>query len=169
MAFILTVVFADAGNFDQVLTNLAVNARDAMPEGGVLTIRTRNVELDARESMHWPEAKPGRYVCLCISDTGLGMDAETKEHLFEPFFTTKGPGKGTGLGLSVVYGIVQAHEGWIDVATELGKGTIFTIYIPAHEGKIEENFKSMSQNLMTSCKVRANAFCSLKMKRPSEK
>jgi|GEM_PF-4893707 len=131
-------VFADAGNLDQVLTNLAVNARDAMPEGGVLTIRTRNVELDVRESMHWPEAKPGSYVCFSISDTGVGMDAETKARLFEPFFTTKGPGKGTGLGLSVVYGIVQAHGGWIDVATELGKGTVFSIYLPAFDGTKEE-------------------------------
>ena len=134
----LWTVFADAGNLDQVLTNLAVNGRDAMPEGGVLTIRTQNVELDVRESLNWPEAKPGHYVRLSVSDTGTGMDAETKEHLFEPFFTTKGPGKGTGLGLSVVYGIIQAHEGWIDVATELGKGTIFTIYLAAHESEREE-------------------------------
>ncbi|NDY42115.1 PAS domain S-box protein [Dissulfurirhabdus thermomarina] len=122
-------VRGDAANVDQVIMNLAVNARDAMPEGGVLTLRTRNVRVEDP-----PEAAPGRrgrFVALTVADTGLGMDAETLSHVFEPFFTTKEAGRGTGLGLSVVYGIVQEHGGWIDVRSEPGRGTAFTVYFPA--------------------------------------
>ncbi|HAA73877.1 TPA: hypothetical protein DCE37_02000 [Candidatus Latescibacteria bacterium] len=122
---------ADPGNVDQVLTNLFVNARDAMPGGGTLTIQTRNVEVDEAYCLQVPEANPGRHICLTITDTGSGMTEEISSHLFEPFFSTKEPGKGTGLGLSVVYGILQSHNGWITVESEVGVGSSFAIYLPA--------------------------------------
>ncbi len=132
------------GNIEQLIVNLAVNARDAMPDGGLLTIKTENITLDKEYSRLVPYSRPGEFVRLSIEDTGTGMDAETMEHIFEPFFTTKEVGKGTGLGMSVVYGIARDHGGWINVYSELGSGTSFKIYFPVSsgisEGKIKEDF-----------------------------
>ena len=126
----LEPVYADPGQIEQVLVNLAVNARDAMPEGGTIHIETSLADLSARFCRLNPWARPGRYVCMKVADTGGGIPEDVVEHIFEPFFTTKEVGKGTGLGLATVYGIVRQHEGLIDLQTSSGKGASFYVYLP---------------------------------------
>ncbi len=126
------LVTVDVGQVEQVLMNLAINAQDAMPAGGVLTFSLQTAVLDEEWTRSRPGAKAGDYVSLTVSDTGTGMDEATRKRVFEPFFTTKEMGKGTGLGLSTVYGIVNQHDGYIDVDSEPGWGTVFTIYFPRH-------------------------------------
>jgi signal transduction histidine kinase/DNA-binding response OmpR family regulator len=124
-------VAADAGMLEQIVLNLAINARDAMPNGGDLVIRTSLVEVGPGAESRHPEARPGRFVCLTVADTGCGMDPQTLSRLFEPFFTTKDVGKGTGMGLATVYGIVKQHQGWIEVESHPGQGSTFRVLLPA--------------------------------------
>lgn len=125
------MIRADAGMIEQVLLNLAVNARDAMPKGGQLAINISSAEVDANHAANCAEARTGTFVCLSVSDHGYGIPPENLRRIFEPFFTTKEVGKGTGLGLATVYGIVKQHQGWIEVTSELGKGASFRVYLPA--------------------------------------
>jgi len=134
----LWITRADETQMGQIIINLAVNARDAMPQGGRLTIKTQNVLLDEECSTTRSEAHLRRFVSLSIQDIGVGMDQETIKHIFEPFFTTKEVGKGTGLGLSVVYGIVKQHQGWINVYSKVNQGSVLEIYLPAFSGKAED-------------------------------
>ena len=131
-------VHADAGMLDQVLMNLAVNAGDAMPKGGQLVIGTTDVEFDEAAAAQSPPARPGAFVCLSVSDTGSGIPPEILSRIFEPFFTTKPVSKGTGLGLATVFGIVELHRGWIKVASEVGHGTTFKIYLPRLAGQTNQ-------------------------------
>jgi len=129
---------ADEGNLEQVVMNLAINARDAMPTGGTLTIKTENLILSDKECSTVPNSRTGRFIRLSIEDSGLGIDAEIIGKIFEPFFTTKETGKGTGLGLSVVYGIIKKHEGWINVYSEVNEGTVFKMYFPVSNKPIQD-------------------------------
>ncbi len=125
-----SLVQADASMMEQVLLNLAVNSRDAMPMGGQLAIKIAVLDIDAAHVAHHPDARVGRFVCLTAADTGCGIPSENLRRIFEPFFTTKQLGKGTGLGLATVYGIVKQHQGWIEVESRVGKGTTFRVYLP---------------------------------------
>lgn len=135
----ISSIRADAGQLEQVLMNLSVNARDAMPQGGRLTLRTQNVVLDNEFVRHHVGSTAGPHVMFCVSDTGTGMDAATIARVFEPFFTTKGPGSGTGLGLAMVYGVVKQSGGYISVTSEPGKGSSFKIYLPPAEHPVEHS------------------------------
>jgi two-component system, cell cycle sensor histidine kinase and response regulator CckA len=139
----LPLVDADAGMIEQILINLIVNARDAMPQGGSIVITTEAVNIGAAYLETHPEAQPGEFVCITVADTGTGIYPEYLPRIFEPFFTTKEAGKGTGLGLATVYGIVKQHQGWVEVSSQLGGGTTFKIFLPA--GVSEAAISSMPQ------------------------
>jgi len=138
-------LLADAGHINQVLMNLCLNARDAMPDGGILLLETSNVTLGPERVRQQLEARSGEFVCLKVSDDGCGMTEEIRQHIFEPFFTTKGPGKGTGLGLATVFGIVKQHQGWIECDSEEGRGTEFRLYLPRHRPSAEAVAESATQ------------------------
>jgi signal transduction histidine kinase/CheY-like chemotaxis protein len=133
-----STVYADSGQIEQVLVNFCVNARDAMPQGGSLTIEVSNVVLDERSRARNPEARPGNYVVLSVTDTGYGMDWETQQKIFDPFFTTKEVGKGTGLGLATAFGTVRQHNGFLDVSSTVNAGTSMRVYLPAAKNVAED-------------------------------
>jgi CheY-like chemotaxis protein len=128
----------DPNQLESAILNLAINARDAMPKGGKLTIETCNAHLDSLYAARERDVKPGQYVCICVSDTGIGMSKETIARAFEPFFTTKPIGQGTGLGLSMIYGFTRQSDGYARIYSEIDKGTTIKLYLPRHHGEDEE-------------------------------
>ena len=140
----LPSVFADEAMMEQVILNLAVNARDAMPKGGRISVATSAVELTEAHASHNPEARAGSFVCLAVHDTGCGMSPSVQAQIFEPFFTTKQPGEGTGLGLATVYGVVKQHNGWVEVHSEPSKGALFKVFIPVHTGPARQDAPRIS-------------------------
>jgi PAS domain S-box-containing protein len=147
----LANINADAGQIEQVIVNLAVNSRDAMPNGGIFTIETENIFLDEYYCQKHPNTLVGDYVLMTISDNGCGMSEETKRQIFEPFFTTKKSGEGTGLGLATVYGIVKQHNGYIECYSEIGHGTTFKIYLP--QVNKDSSFKTSKENIIDEEKI----------------
>jgi CheY-like chemotaxis protein len=145
----LPSIYADNSMMEQVIMNLAVNARDAMPSGGRVTIQTSLAEIHRAATPMDPEPRDGQFVCLTFSDTGAGMDTQTLSRIFEPFFTTKPAGKGTGLGLSTVFGIVRQHHGWLDVESQMNHGTTFRIYFPATRQPAEKTELVVDTTLRT--------------------
>jgi len=140
-------LIVDPGQIEQVFMNLVTNARDAMPNGGLLTIETDVMEMEEEYIMAHGYGQPGIYALVSVTDTGIGMDEATKARIFDPFFTTKEPGKGTGLGLSMAYGIIKQHNGYINVYSEIGKGTCFKIYLPLITAKAEELKRKLDHTL----------------------
>ena len=145
----LPPVFADAVNFEQIVINLAVNARDAMPRGGPLTITADLAEIDAKYREHEPDAIIGTFVRLSVADEGSGMNETVRQKIFEPFFTTKGVGKGTGMGLATVYGIVKQHQGWIEVESQPGAGSVFKVFLPVANGQARRTSESGNDSIWT--------------------
>ncbi len=143
----LEPIFADATSIEQVLMNLTLNGRDAMPDGGTITVGTSNITLGENAALNNPDARPGSYVCLSVNDTGTGMDEATRNRIFEPFFTTKELNKGTGMGLATVYGIVKQHGGWVEVDTEVGKGSTFRVLIPSTTRTTEHHSESHPESV----------------------
>jgi two-component system cell cycle sensor histidine kinase/response regulator CckA len=147
----LPPIFADAGNVDQVIMNLALNARDAMSDGGKITFITSLCELDESNCVDRPGARAGRFGCFAVKDTGHGMDEVTLSRLFEPFFTTKEPGKGTGMGLATVYGVLQQHGGWVEVESKVGSGSMISAYFPlSQEAALGESAQPASELVSAS-------------------
>jgi CheY-like chemotaxis protein len=144
-------VICDSGQIQQAILNICINGRDAMPRGGSLTIRTANVHLEIKDVQYFVDVPPGDYVRITVSDTGIGMDRQTQQHMFEPFFTTKE--KGTGLGLSLLYGIIKKHNGFIQVYSEPGKGSTFEINLPACTGEETCVQKGEDMELQRGCGV----------------
>ena len=133
----LPAIFADVTSVEQILMNLALNGRDAMPDGGTITIATTTLSINGDAPLRHPEARSGDFICLSVADTGTGMDEHVRSRIFEPFFTTKGLNKGTGMGLATVYGIVKQHEGWLEVDTGIGKGSTFRVFLPVTARAVE--------------------------------
>jgi two-component system, cell cycle sensor histidine kinase and response regulator CckA len=138
---------ADPGMIEQVVMNLLVNARDAMPNGGEIRIRTESVAFQSGQIAQTPGARAGNFICLSIVDTGCGMDERTLSHIFEPFFTTKEAGRGTGLGLATVYGIVTQHKGWVEVESEVGKGATMRVYLPDAGSPLRDTAPKLKENI----------------------
>ena len=165
----LNKIKSDRAQMDQILMNLVVNARDAMPNGGKILIETSNVYLSEKYASRHEEVIPGQYILMAISDTGKGMDHETLERIFEPFYTTKEKGKGTGLGLSTIYGIVKQHGGHINVYSEIDHGSTFKVYIPAIDEQPEPDGEPLSHNAKDIQKVTVRLFLLPKTTRLCEK
>ena len=146
----LPPIFADASNVDQVIMNLALNARDAMPEGGRLTISATRVAINEADSTRHADARPGDYVCLAVKDDGQGMDKETLGRIFEPFYTTKEQGKGTGMGLATVYGVLKQHDGWVEAASKRGSGTEMRVFFPLSKEAVVEKPAASPTDAVTS-------------------
>jgi PAS domain S-box-containing protein len=141
----LPCIDADTGMIEQIVMNLAINARDAMPKGGKLVVTSSTTETDAAYQRQHPEARTGKFVCLTVTDTGCGMERWLLQRIFEPFFTTKEVGKGTGLGLATVYGIVKQHQGWIEVQSEVGVGTTFKVFLPIAATNLEKSAQTVAK------------------------